>query len=70
MHLFYLLKSGGVAPLRCGAVISRYFIDCIVTFLNTTAKSPRSQIEVMGVVLQVLLDFGTPGAVIWLCGYL
>jgi hypothetical protein len=21
MHLFYLLKSGGVAPLRCGAVM-------------------------------------------------
>ncbi len=36
-------------------MISRYFIDCIVSFLNTTAKSPGSQIEVRG-------GFGAPGA--------
>lgn len=35
-------------------MISRYFIDCIVSFLNTTAKSPESQIEVRG-------GFGAPG---------
>ena len=44
---------------------SGYLLDCL------SQKHLARKLGIEGVlVLQVLLDYGTPGAVNWLCGYL
>ena len=48
----------------------RYLVP-VVCWIVLSQKYLARKLGIEGVlVLQVLLDYGTPGAVNWLCGYL